>query len=40
VSFPLSLGERLRLFRKMYLATPLRKLKHTLNQRAAKRAGS
>jgi FkbM family methyltransferase len=40
VSFPLSLGERLRLFRKMYLATPLRKLKHSLKRRTAKKAVS
>jgi FkbM family methyltransferase len=29
-SFPVSLGERLKLFRKMHLATPLRKLKRRL----------
>ncbi len=36
VSFPVSAGERLELLRKMYLATPLRKLKRFLKRRAAK----
>ena len=38
--FPIGFGERLRLLRKMYLATPLRKLKRALTRRAAKRAVS
>jgi FkbM family methyltransferase len=33
-AFPVSLRDRLRLFRKMYLATPLRKAKRALNTRA------